>query len=420
MNAHNEQSSVVEKVAAEMREFYDAEMAPDDDVLKSWIDRLAAQPSPVVKQNLTTQPAAAQLGDRLDRAYAERNALAIAFAKAALAAGWRAGRGYDDDQSKDWAPQWRHVVYVDLPDGRQVSWHMAPTEVELLDRLPQYAGEWNGEFTARDPSWCRFDAPAAAQEAVAYRLEVQTVGSEPFTQYVTDRAFIATLRNAGCKVSVTPLYAAPVTAAPAVAYMIDGRTEQGLTFDKAAAETMAFANGGTVRALGFVGGTPAAPGIDLATAWAEGYRSGVTDERISESNIGIAGFGAKIEPARANPYLIDASPKGATFPNDGNSEAQFIADGERLNCPACGGSGHVEDSPKGGSDALDATRLDWLDANGFTAYRQIDPIDGLSPHCVVVHETQLPRRGNVHDTIRGAIDAAMQAQANSHGAGVVG
>lgn len=56
--------------------------------------------------------------------------------------------------------------------------------------------------------------------------------------------------------------------------------------------------------------TPAAPGIDLATAWAEGYRSGVTDERISESNIGIAGFGAKIEPARANPYMIDASPKG--------------------------------------------------------------------------------------------------------------
>lgn len=60
MNAHNEQSSVVEKVAAEMREFYDAEMAPDDDVLKSWIDRLAAQPSPVVKFCLTTQPAAAQ------------------------------------------------------------------------------------------------------------------------------------------------------------------------------------------------------------------------------------------------------------------------------------------------------------------------------------------------------------------------
>lgn len=54
----------------------------------------------------------------------------------------------------------------------------------------------------------------------------------------------------------------------------------------------------------------------------------------------------------------------------------------------------------------DSARLDWLDANGFTAYRQIDPLDGLSDHCVVVHETQKPRRGNVAATARAAIDAA--------------
>ncbi len=71
----------------------------------------------------------------------------------------------------------------------------------------------------------------------------------------------------------------------------------------------------------------------------------------------------------------------------------------------------LDASPNGGSEARDAARLDWLDANGFTAYRQVDPIDGLSGHCVVVHETMTPRRGNVYDTIRGAIDAAMQAQA---------
>jgi hypothetical protein len=39
-----------------------------------------------------------------------------------------------------------------------------------------------------------------------------------------------------------------------------------------------------------------------AVAWAEGYRAGVEDERTSEANIGIAGFGAKVEPARQNPY----------------------------------------------------------------------------------------------------------------------
>ncbi|GEM_PF-2425258 len=56
---------------------------------------------------------------------------------------------------------------------------------------------------------------------------------------------------------------ASTATAPAVAYMVDGRNEQGLTFDKAAADTMALANAGTVRPLGFIDSTPAAPGIDL-------------------------------------------------------------------------------------------------------------------------------------------------------------
>lgn len=37
-----------------------------------------------------------------------------------------------------------------------------------------------------------------------------------------------------------------------VAYLVDGRVEKGLTFDKAAAETMALANCGSVRALGVI------------------------------------------------------------------------------------------------------------------------------------------------------------------------
>jgi hypothetical protein len=40
----------------------------------------------------------------------------------------------------------------------------------------------------------------------------------------------------------------------------------------------------------------------VAQAWDEGYRAGIDDERTSEANIGIAGFGAKVEPARNNPY----------------------------------------------------------------------------------------------------------------------
>jgi flagellar biosynthesis/type III secretory pathway protein FliH len=43
-----------------------------------------------------------------------------------------------------------------------------------------------------------------------------------------------------------------------------------------------------------------------AKAWAAGYQQGVEDERTSEANIGIAGFGMKVEPARENPYAIRA------------------------------------------------------------------------------------------------------------------
>ena len=39
-------------------------------------------------------------------------------------------------------------------------------------------------------------------------------------------------------------------------------------------------------------------------AWSEGYKQGIEDERTSESNIGIAGFNMKIEPARKSPYAI--------------------------------------------------------------------------------------------------------------------
>jgi hypothetical protein len=45
-----------------------------------------------------------------------------------------------------------------------------------------------------------------------------------------------------------------------------------------------------------------APVQPVAQAWAEGYRAGIDDERTSEANIGIAGMGMKVEPARNNPY----------------------------------------------------------------------------------------------------------------------
>lgn len=101
------------------------------------------------------------VGAKLNKVYAERNALAVAFTKAACSAGWSAGRGHDDDPAKDWEPEWRHVLYVDLPDGRQVSWHMAPDQVPALQGIPEYSKGWDGTFVARDPSWCQFHWPLA-------------------------------------------------------------------------------------------------------------------------------------------------------------------------------------------------------------------------------------------------------------------
>lgn len=89
--------------------------------------------------------------EQLDRAYNQRNFLAIAFVKMALKLGWPAGRGIDGKFDNDM--EWRHVVYVDMPCGEQVSFHMAPAEVELLDGLPCYRGEWDGKYTGTQSYW---------------------------------------------------------------------------------------------------------------------------------------------------------------------------------------------------------------------------------------------------------------------------
>lgn len=86
-----------------------------------------------------------ELQRRVDTAYHQRNNAAVALVRMALLLGWPAGRGLDDKTDNDLA--WRHVVYLDLPNGEQVSYHMAPADVPLLDGLPEYAGEWDGKFT---------------------------------------------------------------------------------------------------------------------------------------------------------------------------------------------------------------------------------------------------------------------------------
>ena len=90
--------------------------------------------------------------EKLNKAYSERNLLAIAFCKAAIAARWNAGRRFDNDHT-EWDDDWRHILTVDLPGLRQVSWHMSPSELPLLGGIPEYGGEWDGTFYARESDW---------------------------------------------------------------------------------------------------------------------------------------------------------------------------------------------------------------------------------------------------------------------------
>lgn len=71
-----------------------------------------------------------------DQAYFDRNQLALAFGRMALAVGWTAGLGVDPDE-----PDWP-VLYVDSPAG-QVSWHLPAAEVDTA-AWPKYPGWWDG------------------------------------------------------------------------------------------------------------------------------------------------------------------------------------------------------------------------------------------------------------------------------------
>jgi hypothetical protein len=86
--------------------------------------------------------------------YSERNQLAIALVKMAIELGLKAGRGIDNDHL-DWEEKWRHVIYIQFPNGLQVSWHMSPNEINLLDMLPEFDGKWDGTFIGREPEWIK-------------------------------------------------------------------------------------------------------------------------------------------------------------------------------------------------------------------------------------------------------------------------
>ena len=178
--------------------------------------------------------------------------------------------------------------------------------------------------------------PAAAQDAVAWVVPGEIEAARRLLDLgIADGA--AQVRVGEAVEGYVPLYAAPVAAAPVERYEV--QTENGPLKCSLAVYSEWQKNEEYIKRL--EASTPAAPGIDL-----EQFRPlmqlGMTYGPGSSYRIA----------AESLADLIDASPKGVTMHNDGSSEAQFIADAERLNCTVCGGSGHVDDTPKGGSNVV--------------------------------------------------------------------
>lgn len=80
--------------------------------------------------------------------YTQRAALAIALARMTLMGGGRAGIKPANVNAGEWA-----VLYIDLPNGSQLSFHISQEDDPLLAGLPLYAGEWDGTYLGRGADW---------------------------------------------------------------------------------------------------------------------------------------------------------------------------------------------------------------------------------------------------------------------------
>lgn len=85
--------------------------------------------------------------ERLTRAYSERNFTAVLLVALAVRHGMKAGK--DIDSNEEWDMEWRHVVGIELKDGTQLWWHIAPSDLPLIAMLPQFPGGWDGTFKRR-------------------------------------------------------------------------------------------------------------------------------------------------------------------------------------------------------------------------------------------------------------------------------
>lgn len=86
-----------------------------------------------------------------DTAYVERTRLIALVAAFCHQAGLPVGLGQHDPDDAKWDPEWRTIVFVEIPDGIggsfQASWHIGDRDRELVAYLPKYDKPWDGHTT---------------------------------------------------------------------------------------------------------------------------------------------------------------------------------------------------------------------------------------------------------------------------------
>jgi hypothetical protein len=82
-----------------------------------------------------------------NEAFTERNKIAVCLAKAAIALGGNAGVAQHDPEDKTWDPEWRTILFIDLPGVGQLSWHFHDRDRGLLEGMLSYEDDWDGHTT---------------------------------------------------------------------------------------------------------------------------------------------------------------------------------------------------------------------------------------------------------------------------------
>lgn len=98
-----------------------------------------------------------------DTVYTQRAALAVALARYVLKDGGAAG--YHPPSQGEWA-----TLYIDIPGGTQISYHISDADAHLLEGLPLYAGKWNGTFLGRGADWLEAVSMPSAENVARSRL----------------------------------------------------------------------------------------------------------------------------------------------------------------------------------------------------------------------------------------------------------